>query len=654
MIYFGTYNSEKEGSDALTAGDTVIGILAHIDAGKTTLSEQILFKSGVIRKVGKVDNRDTCLDFFDQERSRGITIFSKQTSFCISNRKFTLIDTPGHADFAAETERALSVLDAAVLVVDGVEGVQARTEIWWELLRERNIPVFVFVGKNDREQADRKRVYKEIKEKLGTFCFDFTTPENEESAFEDTVSQREEWLEAYLEGNADKSLIALSVSEGRTVPVVFGSSLTGDGVDRLCALISDYAPVRDYPETFSAKVYKVSRDSKGDRVTYMKITGGILNVRDVIGEEKINQIRIYSGEKASLVPSVAAGAACAVTGLSETYPGQVIGNGAKGSEKPVFSPSLLSTVTSDNTDNHTLAVRMYELTEEMPELSVSVRRIGEEEVIQIGVMGRIQLEVLTGILMNNYGISVTFGPCRIMYKETVAAPVMGYGHYEPLKHYAEVHLRIEPAERGSGVIADTECSLEVLDRNYQNLVLTHIKEKEHIGILTGSPLTDVRIVLTAGRSHLKHKEGGDFLEAAYRAVRQGLEKADNVLLEPYYSYTLRIPQESIGRAINDLQKMCCEFEAPETDLSGAVIKGNGPVATLIDYAEEVASYTGGRGSIIFRDVGYKICHNPDEVIEETGYEKERDLNNTSSSVFCSHGAGYEVKWQDVDAARHIK
>lgn len=633
---------------------TVIGIVAHVDAGKTTLSEQILFRTGVIRKAGRVDSRDTCFDFYDQERQRGITIFSKQTDFEFGERTFTLIDTPGHVDFSAETERALSVMDAAILVVDGVEGVQSQTELWWQMLKERSIPVFIFVGKGDRNGADANRVLEDIRRRLSISCADFTTSENEENAAEDIVSLKEEWLEAYLEGNADSSITASAISECLISPVVFGSGLTGDGVERLLSLISDYAPVRDYPQEFGAVVYKIRHDSKGDRVTFLKLTGGNLSVKETIGEEKINQIRIYAGEKFSLVPSVNAGTACAVTGLADSYPGQQIGASREVIPKTHIKPPLMASVTAEGTDLHTLVKRLELLSEEMPELTVKTGSFAGQEQVQIGVMGKIQMEVVSEMLMKSYNIQVTFGECHVVYKETIKDTVVGYGHYEPLRHYAEVHVRIDPAELDSGVTSADECNTEMLDKNFRNLALTHIMEKEHIGMLTGSPLTDVKITLIAGRSHLKHTEGGDFREATYRAIRQGLEKAEMILLEPAYTFILRVPAAAVGRAINDLQKMSCSFEPPEQELDTATIKGKGPVAELMNYGEDVASYTSGKGSIIFRNAGYMPCHNSDEVIEKAGYEKDRDLENPSSSVFCSHGAGFEVKWQDVDSFRHIK
>ncbi len=639
----------------ILSDNTVFGILAHVDAGKTTLTEAMLFNSGAIRRLGRVDKRDSWFDYNETERRRGITIYSKQNPFVWKNRNFTLIDTPGHVDFSAEMERTLGILDMAVLVVDGTSGIQAHTETIRSLLEEYGVPTVVFVNKTDRETFSKEDVLSQLKEKLSENCFDFT----DGIPFEDAAMLNEKTMNAFFEENFDaefwKKEICKAVKERKAFPCVFGSALQGNGVERLLDLLSDYSAQKEYPDEFSANVYKILHTDKGDRLTFLKVTGGKLTVKMPLGNEKIDRIDIYSGEKSEVVREVAAGNVCAVTGLSETYPGQVLGDENAFDTKPVLNPMLAAQVIlTDGTDLHTAVKNLRVLSEELPELSVRTRIFGDEEQIQIQVMGRIQLEVLKEIAEKRFGMSIDFGPCRILYKETVAAPVMGYGHYEPLRHYAETQLRIEPAERGSGIVAGNECSLEVLDSNFQHLVLTHILEKEHLGILTGSPLTDVKIVLTAGRSHLKHTEGGDFREATYRAIRQALEKAENILLEPYYSFTLRVPAEEVGRALSDIQKLSGEFEPPEIKLSEAIIKGFGPVSEFIDYPEQLTAYTKGKGSISFRDAGYRPCHNSSEVIEKIGYEKERDLENPSSSVFCSHGAGFEVKWYDVDAMRHIK
>ncbi len=639
------------------AKECIIGILAHVDAGKTTLTEAVLYRAGAIRRLGRVDKKDSWFDSHELERSRGITIFSKQNPFLLGEKNFTLIDTPGHIDFSAEMERTLSVLDYAVLVIDGTSGVQSHTETIWQLLEEYQIPVFVFINKTDRDGFDKSSVLSELKYVLNDSCIDFT---DDSSFYEEISMANEEVLDAFLSGNTDELFwqknIAESILKREIFPCFFGSALQGDGVEEFLDAIKKYTLYKEYPDEFSAQVYKILHDSKGNRLSFMKLTGGNASVKMLLGNEKIDQILIFSGEKSEAANKISAGSVCAVTGLSNTYPGEILDiNGEKSSKPTTLKPLLTAKVIIlDGTDLHTAYRKLSAISEEMPELAVKNCVFGNEEQIQIQVMGKIQLEILKALVEERLGMAIDFGPCRILYKETVAKPVMGYGHYEPLRHYAETQLRIEPAPRGSGITAESECSLEILDSNFQNLILTHIHEKEHIGILTGSPLTDVKIVLTAGRSHLKHTEGGDFREATYRAIRQGLEKAENILLEPYYSFTLRVPNECFGRAVADIQRLCGEFEPPEMTETQAIIKGCGPVSEFMDYPEEVIAYTSGRGSISMRENGYRPCHNAAEVIEKVGYEKERDLENPSSSVFCSHGAGFEVKWFDVDKMRHIK
>lgn len=643
----------------IQSNENTIGILAHVDAGKTTLTEAVLFKAGAIRRLGRVDKKDSWFDSHELERNRGITIFSKQNPFTLGKKHFTLVDTPGHVDFSAEMERTLGVLDYAVLVIDGISGVQSHTETIWQLLEEYKIPVFIFVNKSDRDGFDKTAVLSELKSVLSDGCADFNEEISEAQAEEISMFS-EKILEAFLDGKTDEnslqSEIADAVLKRELFPCVFGSALRDDGVDRLLEAVEKFTLYKEYPDKFSAKVYKILHDSQGNRLSFMKITGGRLTVKMPLGDEKIDRILIYSGEKNEGIGEAAAGSVCAVSGLSETAAGDEINeNSAAVNKAPVLRPLLSAKVEIlDGTDIHTAVRKLRILSEEMPELSVKTVSYSKEEQIQISVMGKIQLEIIKSLVHDRFGIEIDFGQCRILYKETVAAPVMGYGHYEPLRHYAETQLRIVPAERGSGITAKSECSLDFLDSNYQNLILTHILEKEHIGILTGSPLTDVNIILTAGKAHLKHTEGGDFREATYRAIRQGLEKAENILLEPYYSFTLRVPVECFGRAVSDIQRLCGEFEPPEMTETRAIIKGSGPVSKFMDYAEEVTAYTGGRGSISLRESGYRPCHNAEEVIADIGYEKERDLENPSSSVFCSHGAGFEVKWQDVDQMRHIK
>lgn len=642
----------------MRANESIIGILAHVDAGKTTLTEAILYRTGAIRRLGRVDKKDSHFDSHELERNRGITIFSKQNPFKIREKQFTLIDTPGHIDFSAEMERTLSVLDYAVLVIDGAVGIQSHTETIWQLLREYNIPVFIFVNKTDRAGFDKESLIKSLKTRFGDECLDFT---QDCDSFNEEISMvNDRLLEIFLDGSSDESIITdeiiKAVAERRVFPCFFGSALMDIGIDSLLDGIEKYTAYKEYPENFSGKIYKILYDNQGNRLSFMKITGGKISVKMLIGDEKIDTIRIYSGEKHQAIQEAFAGSVCAVTGLSTVSAGECINSNGVNENLSMKMIPLLSAqvIIQDGTDIHTAYRNLKIIDQELPELSVHIYRYSDEEQIQIRVMGRIQLEILQSLVKERFGMDITFGPCRILYKETVAAPVMGYGHYEPLRHYAETQLRIEPADRGSGIIIENECSLETLDANFQNLILTHIKEKEHLGILTGSPLTDVKIILTAGRSHLKHTEGGDFREATYRAIRQGLEKAESILLEPYYSFTLRVPVAMLGKAISDIQRLCGEFSPPEMTETEAIIKGVGPVSKFMDYPEEVISYTSGKGIISMRENGYRPCHNAEEVIARIDYEKERDLENTSSSVFCSHGAGFEVKWYDVDNMRHIK
>lgn len=638
--------------------ESVIGILAHVDAGKTTLTEAVLFRTGVIRRLGRVDKKDSHFDSHELERNRGITIFSKQNPFVLGEKHFTLIDTPGHLDFSAEMERTLGVLDYAVLVIDGAVGIQSHTETIWQLLCEYNIPVFIFINKTDRDGFEKDLLFKGIKSRFGNGCIDFTL--GKENLYEELSMISEEMLEHFLEGNIDEEFVTneviKAVSNREVFPCYFGSALQDMGVDKLLEGIEKYTSYKEYPDEFSAKIYKILHDNQGNRLSFMKITGGKISVKMLVGDEKIDTIRIYSGEKYQAVQEVSAGSVCAVSGLATVSAGETINqNGVNTNSCMKLNPLLSAQVIiCDGTDIHTAYRNLRIIDEELPELSVKILKYSDTEQIQIRVMGRIQLEILRSLVKERFGMDIDFGPCRILYKETIKAPVMGYGHYEPLRHYAETQLRIEPSERNSGIVIENECSLEVLDSNFQHLILTHIAEKEHIGILTGSPLTDVKIVLTAGRSHLKHTEGGDFREATYRAIRQGLEKAENVLLEPYYAFTLRVPITSLGRAMSDIQRMYGEFLPPEMTETEAIIKGTGPVSEFMDYPEEVVSYTSGKGVISMRENGYRPCHNADEVILRIGYDKERDLENPSSSVFCSHGAGFEVKWYDVDNMRHIK
>ncbi len=642
----------------MQANESIIGILAHVDAGKTTLTEALLYSTGAIRRLGRVDKKDSHFDSHELERSRGITIFSKQNPFNIGPKSFTLVDTPGHIDFSAEMERTLGILDYAVLVIDGISGIQSHTETIWQLLSEYSVPAFIFINKSDRDGFDKAKLLNELKARLHINCIDFT---QDKSNLDEEISMiSEELLEAYLSGMSDEGFItdetAKAVAERRIFPCYFGSALQSTGIEALLDGIGKYTVCKEYPDEFSAQVYKIAHDSRGDRVCFLKITGGTLTVKMPVAAEKIDTVKIYSGEKSEAIKQASAGSVCAVTGLSHVYAGETLSShGISRHSKPRLNPLMSSEVViCDGTDLHTAYKRLCMLGEELPELSVHILRYAGNEQIQIRVMGRIQLEILKELTQERFGMDIDFGPCKILYKETVTSPVMGYGHYEPLRHYAETQLRIEPAERNSGITIANECSLEVLDSNFQNLILSHIGEKEHIGILTGSPLTDVKITLTAGRSHLKHTEGGDFREATYRAIRQALEKADNMLLEPYYAFTLRVPINSMGRALSDINRLNGQFEPPEMTESQAIINGTGPVSEFMNYPEELIAYTSGTGTISMRENGYRPCHNAQQVIENIGYEKDRDIENTSSSVFCSHGAGFEVKWQDVDDMRHIK
>ncbi len=652
-----------------------IGLLAHVDAGKTTLTEAILYNTGQIRRMGRVDHQDCCFDTHEIERQRGITVFSEQSPFVWKDRSFTLIDTPGHVDFSAEMERTLRILDYAVLVVDGTNGIQGHTETIWGLLKEYRIPAFLFVNKMDYAKEESAEILRKLRERLDEGCLDFTEEFSERQAgasaeteaglseelLEEAAMLDENWMDAFAAEDRTAEWWEREIREGirsrKIFPCIFGSSLQNENVDRLLSLMARFCISGEWESEFSAEVYKILHDEQGNRLTFLKVTGGELMVRMPVPysglEEKISQIRIYSGAKFEAVQSIEAGGICAVTGLTRTYPGMLLGRDAKESGRaPILHPMLyVAVILEDGTDTHTAVRNFRILEEEMPELEVKLA--GQTGEIQIHVMGKIQLEILEQVLQERFRMKVSFGPCRILYKETVRTEVTGYGHYEPLRHYAEAHVKLAPGKRGSGVRVENTCSLEMLDKNYQQLILTHIREKEHLGILTGSPLTDVVYTLTAGRAHLKHTEGGDFRQAVYRAIRQGLEKADNILLEPYYDFRLRVPQDMAGRAMSDIQRMHGTFGAPDIQKGDAVLCGTGPVSEFMDYAEEVRAYTGGRGMISFRDGGYRECHNTQEVIERIGYEKERDLDNPSSSIFCSHGAGYEVKWDEVDAARHI-
>ena len=638
----------------------VIGILAHVDSGKTTLSEALLYTSGAIRKLGRVDHKNAFLDTDNIERERGITIFSKQAQLEWKGNGFTLLDTPGHVDFSTETERTLQVLDCAVLVISGAEGVQSHTETLWRLLKRYNVPTFIFVNKTDLMKSTKFDIMCQLRKKLSEGCFELSELKSDENA-EDVALRDESLMNMFLEnGGFSDDALAAAVSARRIFPCCFGSALKLDGVEALLDAINDLSAAPRKKQDFGARVFKIERDQSGARLTYMKITGGVLHVKDELcGErngaqwcEKVNRIRVYSGEKFKAEDSAAQGTVCAVEGLSETYPGE--GLGAEGSGRlPLLEPVLTySVILPPGTDNAKALSVMRIIGEEDPQLHVSWD--GGTQEIRVQLMGEIQLEVVKRILHDRFNLTAEFRRGRIAYKETVASSAEGVGHFEPLRHYAEVHLLIEPGERGSGVVLAADCSEEMLALNWQRLVLTHLAEKSHIGVLTGSPLTDVKITLVGGKAHKKHTEGGDFRQATYRAVRQGLKQVQSVLLEPWYEFTLSVPQESIGRALNDLQRFNARFSAPQNDGETAVITGKAPVSALWDYQSEVVGYTRGKGRLSCIMCGYDECVNADEVIAEIGYDSDADTDNPADSVFCAGGAGLNVHWDEVSRYMHVE
>ena len=638
----------------------VIGILAHVDAGKTTLSEGLLYLSGSIRKFGRVDHQDAFLDNFSLERQRGITIFSKQAVLTLGDLEATLLDTPGHVDFSAEMERTLQVLDYAVLVVSGTDGIQAHTLTLWRLLERYQIPVFLFINKMDLPGADADVRMAELRRRLSEGCLAFDRMDD--AFYEAAALTEESAMDEYLtDGALSEETLRGLIAGRRIFPCYFGSALRLSGVEELIAGLERWIQPAVWPASFGAKVYKISRDTQGARLTHLKVTGGVLRVRDLLTgcrpggsdawEEKADQLRIYSGGKYTTVNEVPAGGVCAVTGLIQTYPGQGLGIEAE-SEQPALEPVLTYRVgLPQGPDAHTALGKLRQLEEEDPQLHLLWNEsLGE---IHLQLMGEVQLEVLQTMIQERFGFPVQFGAGSIVYKETIAAPVIGVGHYEPLRHYAEVHLLLEPAPRGSGLQFESLCSEDVLDRNWQRLVLTHLEEKAHRGVLTGSPITDMKISLLTGRAHLKHTEGGDFRQATYRAVRQGLRKAESILLEPWYQFRLEVPTEYVGRAMTDLQRLSGTVAPPETDGEMSILTGRAPVACLRDYLTEVTAYTQGRGRLICTLAGYDVCHNPEEVIGSIGYDCDRDLENPCDSIFCAHGAGYVVPWNEVDRKKHL-
>ena len=639
----------------------VCGILAHVDAGKTTLSEAMLYHGGVLRKLGRVDHRDAFLDTDAQEKERGITIFSKQAELEWNDTDITLLDTPGHVDFSSETERTLAVLDFAILVVSGPDGVQGHTATLWRLLKRYHVPVFVFVNKMDRDGVDRSGIMAELERKLGGGFVDMVS----DDAYEQIAMLDEDAMERYLEaGEMSDAEITRLIAERKLFLCYFGSALRLDGVDALMDGFTRYAPVYEYPCEFAARVYKITHDPSGARLTHMKITGGSLKVKtvltnrrdgisdDEVWEEKVNQIRIYSGDKYTTKDEVCAGEVCAVTGLTAAKAGDGLG-GEPDAGSPALEPVFTYRVIPENkNDPHTALQILRRIEEEDPQLHVIWNETLREIYVQL--MGEVQLEILKRVLSDRFGLEVRFDEGSILYKETIVSPVEGIGHYEPLRHYAEVHLLLEPGERGSGLRFYSSCPEDVLDRNWQRLILTHLAEKEHVGVLTGSPITDMKITLITGRAHLKHTEGGDFRQATYRAVRQGLMSAESVLLEPWYDVLLELPSECVGRAMTDIQRMGGGVEIRETDGEESVLTAAASVAELRHYAREVAAYTKGRGSISCTLRGYEPCRDADSVITAIGYDPERDTENPADSVFCSHGAGFVVKWSEVQSYMHLE
>ncbi|MEQ2556268.1 translation factor GTPase family protein [Lachnospiraceae bacterium CLA-AA-H185] len=632
-------------------GKIVVGILAHVDAGKTTLSEGMLYTSGAIRTMGRVDNWDAFLDTYALERERGITIFSKQAVFPLGTTQVTLLDTPGHVDFSPEMERTLQVLDYAILVISGADGVQGHTRTLWNLLRRYEIPTFVFVNKMDQKGTDAEVLLQELKNVLEEGCVDFSA-KRDVHFYEEAAVCSEDALEEFLEiGRLKKETLQELFLERQLFPCFFGSALRLEGVKEFVEQMQELIKVPAYPETFGAKVFKIARDEAGNRLTYLKITGGSLKVKAVIEGQKVNQIRIYSGEKYEAVNEVEAGSICAVTGLSDTYPGEGLG-AEQGTYLPVLEPVLnYQVIPTEGDDPILLLPKLRELEEEEPQLHIVWEEALQE--IHVQLMGEVQLEVLKTLIYERFGAEVEFGQGNILYKETIQNTVEGVGHFEPLRHYAEVHLLLEPGEPGSGVQCMSVCSEDLLDRNWQRLILTHLMETEHRGVLTGAPITDIRITLVSGKAHLKHTEGGDFRQAVYRAVRQGLKQADSVLLEPYYEYRLELPSENVGRAMTDIERMHGTFGLPQTEADRTILTGMAPVSTMRDYQKEVHAYTRGNGTLQCTLKGYAPCHNTEEVLAATGYDSERDTLHPTGSVFCAHGAGFLVPWYEVKEYMHL-
>lgn len=630
-----------------------VGILAHVDAGKTTLAEGILYKTGQIRKAGRVDHKDAFLDTEELEKARGITIFSKQAVLKLNETEVTLLDTPGHVDFSAEMERTLQVMDYAVLLISGADGVQGHVETLWRLLARYEIPVFLFINKMDQPGTDAEKLLEELQSRLSEHCLNFSQDLQNAELLEELAMCDEDVLEQYLEtGSVEEDQIRTMIAERKVFPCCFGSALKMEGVTEFLKILDRFTKTPEYGGDFGARVFKISRDTAGNRLTHLKITGGVLKVKQMLGEEKADQIRIYSGAGYTMVQEAPAGTICAVTGLNSTFSGQGIGNETE-AEKPVLEPVLTYRIElPPDCDVHQMLGKLRQLEEEIPELHI----VWNERLAEIHaqVMGEVQIEILKSLIHERFGEWVEFGAGNIVYKETIRSTVEGVGHFEPLRHYAEVHLLLEPAEPGSGLQIGTVCGEDTLDRNWQRLILTHLLERKHPGVLTGSEITDMKITLVKGRAHIKHTEGGDFRQATYRAVRQGLKKAESVLLEPVYAFRLEIPSESTGRALNDIQRMYGSFEPPEMEGDMTVITGTAPVVTMRDYQKEVTAYSRGRGRVFCTLKGYEPCHNAEEVIASIGYDSEADVENPTGSVFCAHGAGFVVPWNEVEDHMHLE
>jgi len=628
----------------------ITGILAHVDAGKTTLSEAMLYKAGVLRNLGRVDSKNAFLDNNNIERERGITIFSKQA---VLNDRITLIDTPGHVDFSAEMERTLSVLDAAILLINASDGIQSHTKTLWSLLEQHNIPTLIFVNKMDMPDTDASKILQKLKSVFSENIINFVKMSTEVDEIQEEIAGSDDNLmEKYLNGEKITDVdVASGVSKRNIFPCIFGSALKLQGVEDLLDILDKYFIPKKTAAEFGCTVYKISKDKQNNRLTHLKVTGGVLKVKDTLGEEKINEVRIYSGEKYELAKEVKAGEVCTVTGLKNSYAGMKYG-AEEGTENYRMEPALIySVIPPAEIDVPKMLHFLRELEEELPEIKVEFSEATSE--ICVRLMGEIQTEVIKQLLQDRYKIKVEFGEGRIAYKETILEPVVGVGHYEPLRHYAEVHLKLSPLPRGSGMRFTTNLSVDVLDTNWQRLIMTHLKEKQHIGVLTGNPITDMEIEIVAGKAHLKHTEGGDFRQSTYRAIRHGLMYSKSVLLEPVYRYEITVPENCVGRVMSDVERMHGTCVLDDSKGGFSTLHGRTPVATMKNYMNEVRAFTKGQGTLSLALDGYELCHNQKEVIDQRGYNPDADLENPAGSVFCSHGAGFAVNWDEVNSYKHL-